>query len=267
MGSKITHWALRLWTLGVMFFLLAPLVVIIVYAFNESNIQSFPIHGFSLKWVVAAWHNEEIFAALGLSLKIALLATVISVLLGTTAAFVVDRYRFFGRETVSFIVVLPIALPGVITGIALGSYFEFFDISLSYWTIVIGHVTFCIVIVYNNVIARMRRLPGSLREASMDLGAGPFRTFYRITLPLMSTALLSGALLAFALSFNEVIVTNFTAGAQNTLPLWIFGALRLGQNLPVVNVVVSAVVIVMLALLLLCYWLMTQAGTKQKEHP
>src|SRR5699024_7049342 len=160
----------------------------------------------------------------GLSIEVALLATALSLLLGVAAAFAVHRYRFFGREAVSFIVVLPLALPGVITGIALSSFFVFLHIGMSFWTIVIGHVTFCTVLVYNNVIARLRRLPGSLTEASMDLGANTLVTFRRITLPLISTALLSGALLAFALSFNEVIVTNFTAGAQNTLPLWIFGA-------------------------------------------
>src|SRR5699024_3097679 len=264
MENRLTFWVLRLWTAAVMFFLLAPLAVIVLYSFNASNIQSWPISGFSLKWVVAAWHNAEIFAALGLSLKVAFLSTLISVLLGSTAAFAVHHYRFPGRETISFIVVLPIALPGVITGIALGSYYEFFGIHLSYWTIVIGHVTFCIVIVYNNIIARLRRMPNSLREASMDLGAGTLRTFRRVTLPLMSTALVSGAMLAFALSFNEVIVTNFTAGAQNTLPLWIFGALRLGQNLPVVNVAVSAVVITMLVLLLFCFWLLTRGDRQQR---
>lgn len=247
-----------------MFFLLAPLVIIILYAFNSSNIQSWPIDGFTLKWFVQAWHNDEIFSALLLSVEVGLLATFVSMLLGTAAAFAVHRYRFFGRETVSFIVVLPIALPGVITGIALSSYFVFLHVGLSFWTIVIGHVTFCTVIVYNNVIARLRRVPGSLREASMDLGENTFGTFRRITLPMISTALLSGALLAFALSFNEVIVTNFTAGARNTLPLWIFGALRLGHKLPQVNVVVSVVIVVMLVPLLLSHWLMNRGSTVGK---
>lgn len=260
MGSRLVSAVLRLWTWAVMFFLLAPLAIIVLYAFNASNIQSWPIKGFTLKWFYLAWHNAEIFSALALSLEVGLLTTLMAVLLGTAAAFAVHRYRFFGREGVSFIIVLPLALPGVITGIALSSYFVFFGIGLSFWTIVIGHVTFCTVLVYNNVIARLRRVPGSLREASMDLGANTFTTFRRITLPLISTALLSGALLAFALSFNEVIVTNFTAGAQNTLPLWIFGALRLGQNLPQVNVVVTVVIVVMLIPLLLSHWLMDRTA-------
>lgn len=264
MGSRFVSWGLRLWAWAVMFFLLAPLVIVILYAFNSSNIQSWPIQGFTLKWFIQAWHDEAIFSALWLSVEVGLLATFISVVLGAAAAFAVHRYRFFGRETVSFIVVLPLALPGVITGIALSAYFVYMHIGLSFWTIVIGHVTFCTVLVYNNVIARLRRLPGSLSEASMDLGAGTVTTFRRITLPLISTSLVSGALLAFALSFNEVIVTNFTAGAQNTLPLWIFGALRLGHKLPQVNVVVTVVIVVMLVLLLLSNWLLSRASDSGK---
>lgn len=259
MESRFTRWLLALWTLGVMLFLLIPILIIFLYAFNPSNVQGWPIGGLSLRWFVSAWHNAEIFAALWLSIKVALLATTMAVLLGTAAAFAVHHYRFFGREAVSFLVVLPIALPGVITGIALSSFFVFWGIPLSFWTIVIGHVTFCIVIVYNNVIARLRRLPNSLSEASMDLGADSFRTFWRVTFPMLSTALFSGALLAFALSFNEVIVTNFTAGAQNTLPLWIFGAIRLGQKLPEVNVTLAIVILAMIVPLLITYRLMNRS--------
>jgi len=171
MESTATKWALGIWTALVIAFLFIPIGIIVVYAFNPSNIQSWPISGLSLKWFPSAWHNEEIREALWLSLKAALVATTISVLLGSAAAFAVHRFRFFGRETVSFVVVLPIALPGVITGIALNSFFGFWSVGLSYWTIVVGHATFCIVIVYNNVIARLRRISGSLSEASMDLGA------------------------------------------------------------------------------------------------
>jgi putative spermidine/putrescine transport system permease protein len=158
----------------------------------------------------------------------------------------VHRFRFFGREAVSLLLVLPLALPGIITGIALNSAFSFAGIDLSVFTIIIGHATFCIVVVYNNVLARLRRTSGSLYEAAADLGASGLFTFRTVTLPVMSTALISGALLAFALSFDEVIVTTFTAGAQNTLPLWIFGAIRLGQQLPEVNAVVSVVILLTL---------------------
>jgi putative spermidine/putrescine transport system permease protein len=185
-------------------------------------------------------------SALWLSVKAALVSTGISILLGSMAAFAVHRFRFFGREAVSFVLVLPIALPGIITGMALNSFFSWSGTNFSLTTIIIGHATFCIVTVYNNVIARLRRTQTSLIEASMDLGADGLQTFRFVTLPVIATALVAGGLLAFALSFDEVIVTTFTAGAQNTLPLWIFGNIRLGQQLPQVNVVVLFVIAVTL---------------------
>jgi len=217
--------------------------VILVYAFNTSNIQSWPIPGFTLRWFRVAWNDAEARAALVLSLKAALAATGIALVLGTMAAAAVARFRFFGRETLSFLLILPIALPGVITGIALSSFYTFWGVPFSLWTIVIGHATFCVVIVYNNVLARLRRTSPSLIEASMDLGADGWQTFRFVTFPVLSTALISGALLAFALSFDEVIVTLFTAGAQNTLPIWILGKIRLGQQLPEVNAVVFVVIV------------------------
>ena len=241
METSAARVSLRVWSLLVVLFLWVPLVLICVYAFNSSNIQSWPIAGFSTKWFTAAWENQEARDALVLSLKAAGLATIVALVLGTAAAAAVSRFRFFGRDAVTFLLILPLALPGVVTGIALNSFFSFSSIQPSLWTIVIGHATFCIVIVYNNVVARLRRTQTSLTEASMDLGADGWQTFRYVTLPTISTALVSGGLLAFALSFDEVIVTTFTAGAQNTLPLWILGAIRLGQQLPLVNVVVFAV--------------------------
>jgi putative spermidine/putrescine transport system permease protein len=242
-GTRI---ALAGWAVLVVLFLWVPLVLICVYAFNSSNIQSWPIAGFSTKWFRAAWENQDARDALVLSLKAAGLATLVALVLGTAAAAAVARFRFFGRDAVSFLLVLPIALPGVVTGIALNSFFTnnpLHQINPSLWTIVIGHATFCIVIVYNNVVARMRRTQASLTEASMDLGADGWQTFRFVTLPVISTALVGGALLAFALSLDEVIVTTFTAGSQNTLPIWILGNLRLGQQLPQVNVVVFFVIV------------------------
>jgi putative spermidine/putrescine transport system permease protein len=239
--SRTSRWMLRLWVTVVLLFLFLPIVIVVLYAFNSSNVQSWPIAGLSTKWFAVAWHDPQVRSALWLSVKAGLFATAIALLLGSMAAFGVHRFRFFGREVISLILVLPLALPGIITGIALNSAFNFAGVNLSLLTIVIGHATFCIVVVYNNVVARLRRTSSSLVEASMDLGAGPVQTFRFVTLPMMATALVSGALLAFALSFDEVIVTTFTAGAQNTLPLWIFGAIRLGQQLPEVNVVVMAV--------------------------
>jgi len=253
MESRPTRLILALWTALVVVFLFAPIVLIAVYAFNASNVQSWPIAGLSLQWFPATWANDEVREALWLSVRAGLVATSIAVVLGTLAAFAVHRARWRGREALSFAVVLPIALPGIITGMALNSFFVFWHLPLSYWTIVIGHATFCIVIVYNNVLARLRRVPGSLAEASMDLGAGAWTTFRRVTFPAISTALVAGALLAFALSFDEVIVTTFTAGAQNTLPLWIFGAIRLGQELPEVNVIVLAVLVVTAVPVFLAY--------------
>ena len=238
MRSRATRWALIVWVLGVLLFLFIPIFTIILYAFDRSNVQSWPIHHYTTKWFTVAWHDEQVRSSLSLSLKAGLQATILALLLGSAAAFAVHRFKFFGREAISLLLVLPLALPGIITGIALQSFFNFNGISFSLTTIVIGHTTFCIVVIYNNVVARLRRTSSSLNEASADLGALPWQTFRFITLPTLSTALIAGALLAFALSFDEVIVTTFTAGAQNTLPLWIFGAIRLGQQLPEVNAVV-----------------------------
>jgi putative spermidine/putrescine transport system permease protein len=235
---------LSLWVAAVLFFLFFPVVLVVVYAFNSSTIQSWPIPGLTLKWFGLTWADSQVRSALFLSLRAGLLATASALVLGSAAAFAVHRFQFFGREVVSFLFVLPLALPGIITGIALNSFFSFNQVTFSIWTIVVGHATFCIVIVYNNVLARLRRTSSSLLEAAMDLGASGWRTSRDITLPLISTSLVAGALLAFALSFDEVIVTTFTAGAQNTLPLWIFGAIRLGQRLPEVNVVVFFVILV-----------------------
>src|SRR5437764_5104462 len=245
METRATRVGLAAWAALVVLFLWLPLVLICVYAFNSSNIQSWPIAGFTTKWFHEAWHNQDARDALLLSLKAAVLATGVALLLGTSAAAALSRFRFFGRDAVTFLLVLPLALPGVVTGIALNSFFAnnpVLTISPSLWTIVIGHTTFCIVVVYNNVVARMRRTQSSLTEASMDLGADGWQTFRYVTFPVISTSLIAGALLAFALSFDEVIVTTFTAGAQNTLPIWILGNLRLGQQLPQVNVVVFFII-------------------------
>jgi putative spermidine/putrescine transport system permease protein len=246
MEGRLVRAVLRLWTAGVLAFLFVPIVIICVYAFNPSVIQTWPITGVTVRWFTVAWHDPQVRAALWLSVRAGLAATAVALVLGSAAAFGVHRFRFFGREAVSLLLVLPISLPGIITGIALNSAFGFAGIGLSAYTIIIGHATFCIVVVYNNVLARLRRMPGSVYEAAADLGAHGWFTFRTVTMPMLSTALVSGALLAFALSFDEVIVTTFTAGAQNTLPLWIFGAIRLGQQLPEVNVVVTVVLLLTL---------------------
>jgi putative spermidine/putrescine transport system permease protein len=243
MEPKGLRVALRIWVGLVLAFLFVPIVLIVLYAFNSSNIESWPISRFSLHWFAVAWHDPQVRAAFLLSVRVGLVATVLALLLGSSVAYALYKFTFFGRDAISFLLVLPIALPGIITGIALNSFFAFTGLQLGTLTIVIGHTTFCIVVVFNNLIARLRRLPGSLPEASMDLGARGWQTLRLVTLPMAATAIVSGALLAFGLSFDEVIVTVFTAGAQNTLPLWIFGAIRLGQQLPEVNAVVSIVIL------------------------
>jgi putative spermidine/putrescine transport system permease protein len=242
--ARVSRVALAVWAVLIVLFLMLPIALIVLYAFNPSNVQSWPLSGLSTKWFSSTFHNQDMREALWLSVRAALIATTIAIALGSLAAFAVHRFRFFGRETVSFLIVLPLALPGIITGMALNSFFAFGSVNFSLTTIVIGHATFCIVTVYNNLLARLRRTSGSLVEASMDLGADGWQTFRFVTLPMVATALVAGGLLAFALSFDEVIVTTFTAGAQNTLPLWIFGNIRLGQNLPQVNVVVLFVIVI-----------------------
>src|SRR5881398_3816423 len=244
METRGTHIGLGVATTLVIAFLWLPLLLIMAYAFNSSTIQSWPISGFTLHWFHEAWHDPEARSSLWLSVQVGLAATAIALVLGTAAAAAIYRFSFFGREAVSFLLLLPIALPGIITGMALNSFFYFAGISFSIWTIVIGHATFCVVLVYNNVLARLRRTSPSLIEASQDLGADGWQTFRFVTWPVLSTALVAGGLLAFALSFDEVVVTYFTAGAQETLPIFILDNIERGDQLPVVNVVAFFVIAV-----------------------
>jgi putative spermidine/putrescine transport system permease protein len=264
MTHRSTRIALGVWSALVIAFLWVPLVIIALYAFNGSNIQSWPIAGWTLHWFRVAWDNPDARSSFELSLEVGALATAIALVLGSMAAFAVHRFRFFGRESVSFLLVLPIALPGIITGMALNSFYVFAGIGFSIWTIVIGHATFCVVIIYNNVIARLRRSPGSLLEASMDLGADGWQTFRFVTWPVLSTALVAGGLLAFALSFDEVIVTTFTAGAQSTLPIFILDNLRQGQQLPVVNVMAFVVIALTIIPVVLAQRLMRDGGVVRR---
>ncbi len=237
-------------------FLHLPILLIFVYAFTtEEKSFQWPPPGFTTKWFAVAWNRPDIWEALTLSVKVASIATVIALVLGTLAAAAVARTKFFGREVVSLLVILPIALPGIITGIALRSAFSLADIPFTFWTIILGHATFCVVVVYNNAVARFRRTSGSLIEASMDLGADGFQTFRHVILPNIATALLAGGMLAFALSFDEVIVTTFTAGQQSTLPIWMLEELIRPRQRPVTNVVAMVVVIVTFLPILAAYYL------------
>src|SRR5688500_10074208 len=215
-------WGLKLAALGTLLFLHVPMLIIFLYTLTpDETTYTFPLPGITTRWFGVALQRSALWSALILSLRVAAVATLVALILGTLAAAAVYRSNFFGREAVSFLLVLPIALPGIVTGIALRTAIGGFDIPFSYWTIVIGHATFCVVVVYNNVLARFRRMQGSQIEASMDLGANSFQTFRHVVFPNIATALLAGGMLAFALSFDEVIVTTFTSGAQFTLPIWI----------------------------------------------
>ena len=261
METRATRIGLWAWGALVFAFLWIPLAIMAVYAFNSSNIQSWPIPGFTTKWFSQAWHDEEVRQALWLSVRAAFFATVVALALGSLAAFGLARTRFFGRDSISFLFVLPIALPGIITGLALNSFFVLWGIDFSIWTIVVGHATFCVVVVYNNVLARLRRTAGSYFEASADLGATGFQTFRYVTLPSVGTALVAGGLLAFALSWDEIVVTYFTAGAQNTLPLLLYGFVRQGTKLPIVNAVALFVIVVSIIPVALAQRLTSDPGT------
>jgi putative spermidine/putrescine transport system permease protein len=245
-GSRIS---LRIVVAIVLAFIYIPLIVIFIYAFNTSNLLEWPPPGLTLHWFPEAIKSTDARDAFVTSIKVGVAATVVALILGTLASLAVARHRFFGRETVSFLVILPIALPGIVTGVALSDTFtQVLGVPLSLLTVIIGHATFCIVVVYNNVVARLRRGSASIDEASADLGADPWQTFWYVTLPQMRTALAAGALLAFALSFDEIIVTRFTIGAgEETLPIWIFNNLFRPSQIPIVNVV--AVIVVLLSII------------------
>jgi putative spermidine/putrescine transport system permease protein len=227
-------------------FIYIPLLVILIYAFNAGKTLEWPPSGLTTDWFGKAIDNSGARDAFVTSIKAACAATAIAILLGTLASLAVSRHRFFGRETISFLVLLPLALPGIVTGIAINDTFtQVLGIDLSLFTVIVGHATFCIVLVYNNVVARLRRVSVSLEEASADLGAHTWQTFRLVTFPSLRTALVAGALLAFALSFDEIIVTRFTIGADlETLPIWIYNNLFRSNQLPIVNVVAVIVIVI-----------------------
>jgi putative spermidine/putrescine transport system permease protein len=252
--------SLKLAAFGSLLFLHLPILLIFLYAFTtEERTYQFPPPGLTLKWFAVAWNRPDIWPPLYLSLKVAAISTGLALILGTLVAAAMSRARFFGRETITLLVILPIALPGIITGMSLRSAFAIADIPFSTLTIVLGHATFCIVIVYNNAVARFRRISGSMVEASSDLGANAFQTFRHILLPNLGTALLAGGMLAFALSFDEVIVTTFTAGQQSTLPIWMYGELIRPRQRPVTNVVAMVVFLTTFLPILAAYYL-TRGG-------
>ena len=242
LSARITLWTVMGFGLS---FIYVPLVLVVINSFNTNTSFAWPPTGFTTSWWSKAAVNEGVRDAITRSAVVALFATLIALVLGSLAAAAISRYKFFGQEVISLLFVLPIALPGIVTGIALNNVFTNILGELTIFTIIIGHATFCIVVVFNNVSARYRRLGANLEEASMDLGANRFTTYRLITFPLLRSALLAGGLLAFALSFDEIIVTTFTAGAgQTTLPIWIFQNLFRPNQAPIVNVVAAALILV-----------------------
>src|SRR4051794_13689038 len=246
-------------------FIYIPLIVIVIYAFNSSKILEWPPPSLTTHWFSQAFKNEAAREAFFTSLKAGVLASAIALVLGTLASLAVARQRFFGRETISFLVILPIALPGIVTGVAISNTFtQVLNVPLSLFTVVVGHATFCIVVVYNNAVARLRRLSGSYEEASADLGAHTWQTFRHVTLPAMRSALIAGGPLGFALSFDEIIVTNFTIGAgEQTLPIWIFSNLFRPHELPIVN----AVAVVMILISIIPVYLAHRLGGEEAGAP
>jgi len=244
--SRRSRWMLRIAVALALAFIYIPLIVIGIYAFNSSKILEWPPPGFTTHWFSQAFKDEAAREAFFTSLKAGVVAAAIALVLGTLASLAVARHRFFGRETISFLVILPIALPGIVTGVAISNTFtQVLDVPLSLFTVIVGHATFCIVVVYNNAVARLRRLSASFEEASADLGAHSWQTFRYVTFPGMRSALIAGGLLAFALSFDEIIVTNFTIGAgEQTLPIWIYSNLFRPHELPIVNAVAVIVILI-----------------------
>ncbi|NGQ89569.1 ABC transporter permease [Rhodobacter sp. HX-7-19] len=262
MHSDRASWGLKIAAIGGLLFLHLPILLIFLYAFTtEDKSYQFPPPGLTTQWFAVAWNREDIWPPLYLSLWVASVATFIAMILGTLVSAAMARTGFFGREQISLLIILPIALPGVITGMSLRSAFSIMDIPFSTWTIILGHATFCIVIVYNNAVARFRRLSGGILEASADLGANSFQTFRYVLLPNLGTALLAGGMLAFALSFDEVIVTTFTAGQQSTLPIWMLQELVRPRQRPVTNVVAIVVFLATFVPILIAYYL-TRGGSE-----
>lgn len=262
MHSDRASWGLKIAAVGGLLFLHLPILLIFLYAFTtEDKSYQFPPPGLTTQWFGVAWNREDIWPPLYLSLWVATIATFLAMILGTLVSAAMARTSFFGREQISLLIILPIALPGVITGMSLRSAFSIMDIPFSTWTIILGHATFCIVIVYNNAVARFRRLSGGILEASADLGANSFQTFRYVLLPNLGTALLAGGMLAFALSFDEVIVTTFTAGQQSTLPIWMLQELVRPRQRPVTNVVAIVVFLATFVPILIAYYL-TRGGSE-----
>lgn len=263
--SRFSRTTLGIVTAIILVIVYVPLLVVLVNSFSTSTSLTWPPPGFTLEWWERAFQSTGAIEAVSTSVQVAVISTIISLVLGTLISLALQRFEFFGRDAISLLVILPIALPGIITGIALNNFFRtIMGVPLSIWTVVIAHATFCIVTVFNNVIARLRRLGLNLEEASADLGAGVWTTFRLVTFPQLRSALLAGGLLAFALSFDEIIVTTFTAGSGvTTLPIFILNNMFRPSQAPIVSVI--AVVLVLVSIIPI-YIAQRLSGSEQQRR-
>ena len=256
MHERIGTNMLALVTAGVMAFLYLPILVLIVFSFNDNRITTLPLRGFTLRWYEAFINNADIQEAIVNSLYVATCATAITIVIGTTAAFALDRVDFPGKTVFRRAVLLPISLPGLITGISMLNLFRLMGMNLSLETVILGHATALTAIVLTQVYARLQRFNRRLEEASSDLGARPWQTFLFVTLPNIRSAIIGSALLSFTLSFDEIPVTFFLTGRENTLPMYIWSTLRRGIT-PEINAVGTVIVVLSLGLIVTSIWLLS----------
>ncbi|MGR3315106.1 ABC transporter permease [Roseovarius indicus] len=234
----------------VMAFLYVPIWILIIYSFNDNRTLTWPLTGFTTHWYEQLIRNEQLLTAIGNSFYVASCSTVLTLLVGVPAALALHRLRFPGKNVFRRLLLLPIALPGIVTGISMLNMFKMFGFNLSLETVILGHATALLAVVVTQVFARLQRLPKSLAEASSDLGANPLQTFIHVTLPNIRTALIGAGLLSFVLSFDEIPVTFFLTGRDNTLPMYIYSTMRRGVT-PEINAVGTIIVLMSLILIII----------------
>ena len=244
-------------------FLYLPVAVLILFSFNDSKLMTLPLSGFTLDWYKAVFANEAMMRALRNSLFVASISTGISVVVGTMAAFALDRIDFYGKTMFRRVILLPISLPGIIIGISILNMSSVVGLRLSLTTVILGHTAMLLAIVVTQVFARLQRLDRSIEEAAADLGASPWQTFTRVTLPNIRSALIGSSLLSFTVSFDDVPITFFLTGRENTLPMYIYSALRRGPS-PEFNAVSTLILIGSLGLIIFSIILLSR--DQEKSH-
>ena len=262
-GSKrASDWTLGLAAFAVVDFLYLPVVVLIIFSFNDNKLTTWPLAGFTWHWYHDAFSNKELMAALWNSIYVATIATALCVVLGVPAGIALDRINFPGKLLFRRLVLLPLVLPGIVTGLSMMIMFtKVLGMPLSLQTVILGHGTALVSVVATQVFARLQRFNRRMEEASADLGAKPLQTFWMVTLPNIRSAILGSALLSFTLSFDEIPVTYFLTGRDNTLPMYIYSTLRRGIT-PEINAIGSVIVLASLVLIVLSIWLLSDRGEK-----